>query len=374
MARKRDTAEQISGTRREAEGARAQGDPVAQGARRRGVTEQTASRGRREAGGLRGDQAKRRKARERENARRQRLVADQALDTASLQAVSSGNVCARRITRARRFGRSGSRRITALLRAEGWRVTHKRGERRWRQEGRRVPRKPRRRGWATDGSCTRRRAARPHHVWSDACVRERTHDGRPLRVRTRVDAHTRACRSIAGARHLRSDDVRARLTARFVRPAPPSSLRSDTGPEFTATAVRSWLRRLGGTPRCIEPGSPWENGAGEACNGTRRDAGRTPEIFTTRTEAQVLSARWRRAYTQGRPHSARGSRPPAPDALAIGLPHPTPWAVRRVPVLTSRVAQRSGAGQSRPHRHRSDRRVPGTRMGRGRGAVPCVSG
>ena len=96
MARKRDTAAQILGKRREAEGVLAQGDPVAQGARRRGVTEQTASRGRREAGGLRGDQAKRRKARERENARRQRLVADQALDTASLQAVSSGNVCARR--------------------------------------------------------------------------------------------------------------------------------------------------------------------------------------------------------------------------------------------------------------------------------------
>ena len=131
-----------------------------------------------------------------------------------------------------------------------------------------------------------------------------------------------------------------------MRHGPPSSLRSDTGPEFTGAAVRSWLRRLGGTPRCIEPGSPWENGAGEACNGTRRDAGRTPEIFTTRTEAQVLSARWRRVYTQGRPHSARGSRPPAPDALAIGLPHPTPWAVRRVPLLTERVTQRSGAGHS----------------------------
>ena len=72
MARKRDTAEQILGKRREAEGALAQGAPVAQGARRRGVTEQTADRGRREDGGLRGDQAKRRKERERENARRKR--------------------------------------------------------------------------------------------------------------------------------------------------------------------------------------------------------------------------------------------------------------------------------------------------------------
>ena len=166
---------------------------------------------------------------------------------------------ARRIPRARRFGRSGSRRITALLRAAGGRVNHKRVERLWRQEGRRVPRKPRRRRrlWATDGSCTRRRAARPHHVWSSAFVSERTHDGRPLRVRTIVDEHTRACLRIAVARRLRSDDVLARSTERFVRPGPPSSLRADNGPEFTATAVRSWLRRLGGTPLCIAPGRPW---------------------------------------------------------------------------------------------------------------------
>ena len=91
MARKRDTAAQIRGTRREAEGARAQGDPVAQGARRRGVTEQTADRGRRAAGSLRVDQAKRLKELERANARLKRLVADQALDNAILKEVSSGN-------------------------------------------------------------------------------------------------------------------------------------------------------------------------------------------------------------------------------------------------------------------------------------------
>ena len=83
MARKRDTAEPIIGTRRESAVVLAQGDPVAQGARRLGVTEPTASRWRREDGGRRVDQAKRRKARERANARRKRLVADQALTTPS---------------------------------------------------------------------------------------------------------------------------------------------------------------------------------------------------------------------------------------------------------------------------------------------------
>ena len=34
-----------------------------------------------------------------------------------------------------RFGRYGYRMITGMLRAEGWRVNHKRVERIWRQEG-----------------------------------------------------------------------------------------------------------------------------------------------------------------------------------------------------------------------------------------------
>ena len=99
----------------------------------------------------------------------------------------------RLIALAQRFGRYGYRRITALLRAEGWRVNHKRVERLWRQEGLRVPRTAprRRRLWATDGSCPRCRAERPHHVWPYAFVRERTQDGRPLRLRTIVDEHTR---------------------------------------------------------------------------------------------------------------------------------------------------------------------------------------
>ena len=39
------------------------------------------------------------------------------------------------------YGRYGYRRITALLRAEGWWVNHKRVERIWRQEGLKVPAK-----------------------------------------------------------------------------------------------------------------------------------------------------------------------------------------------------------------------------------------
>ena len=63
-------------------------------------------------------------------------------------------------------GRYGYRRITALVRSEGWRVNHKRVERIWRQEGLKVPQKQpkRRRLWLNHGSCIRLRPDHRNHV------------------------------------------------------------------------------------------------------------------------------------------------------------------------------------------------------------------
>ena len=49
---------------------------------------------------------------------------------------------------ATRYGRYGYRRVTAILRNEGWRVNHKRVKRIWRLEGLKVPGKqPRKVGY-----------------------------------------------------------------------------------------------------------------------------------------------------------------------------------------------------------------------------------
>ena len=61
------------------------------------------------------------------------------------------------VTLATRHGRYGYRRITALLRRDGWQVNHKRVERVWRQEGLKVPQK-RGRLWLNGGSCVRLRS------------------------------------------------------------------------------------------------------------------------------------------------------------------------------------------------------------------------
>ena len=74
------------------------------------------------------------------------------------------------------YGRYGYRRITAMLRADDWRVNHKRAERIWRQEGLKVPaRHPKRdRLWLNDGTCIRLRPEHRNHVWVYDFVFDRT--------------------------------------------------------------------------------------------------------------------------------------------------------------------------------------------------------
>ena len=168
----------------------------------------------------------------------------------------------RTVELATQYGRYGYRRITAMLRVEGWRVNHKRIERLWRREGLKVPaRQPkRRRLWLNDGSCVRLRPDHRDHVWAYDIVHDRTHDGRPLRLLTMVDEFTRECLAIDVARRITSEDVLERLIDLFIRRGVPDHIRSDNGGEFTARAVRAWLMKVGVRTLFIEPGSPWENG------------------------------------------------------------------------------------------------------------------
>jgi putative transposase len=217
---------------------------------------------------------------------------------------------------AREYGRYGYRRITALLRAEGWWVNHKRVERIWRQEGLKVPAKQpkRRRLWLGDGSCIRLRPPHRKHVWTYDFVMNRTADGRSFRMLTIVDEFTRECLAIDVGRKLTSEDVLERLSDLFVRHGVPDHIRSDNGSEFTATRVREWLGRVGVKTLYIEPGSPWENGYIESFNGKLRDELLAREVFDTLLEAKVLIERWRKVYNTVRPHSSLGYRPPAPKS------------------------------------------------------------
>jgi transposase InsO family protein len=180
-----------------------------------------------------------------------------------------------------RYGRYGYRRITALLRRDGWQVNHKRVERIWRQEGLKVPQKQPKRGRLrlNDGSCVRLRHTHRNHVWSYDFVTDRTHDGRAIKILTVIDEYSRESLAIVVTRKIKSDDVLHCLTDLFIKYGVPEHIRSDNGPEFTAKTVRSWRRRIGVKTLFIEPGSPWENVYNESFNGKLRDEALNGEIF-----------------------------------------------------------------------------------------------
>lgn len=225
---------------------------------------------------------------------------------------------------ASQYGRYGYRRVTALLRGEGWRVNHKRVERIWRREGLKVPAKQPKRGrlWLNDGSCVRLWPTHPNHVWSYDFMQDRTHNGAGFRILNIIDEYTRECLVSRVERRLSHEDVLAELAWLFCTRGLPDYIRSDNGPEFTAQQVQQWLSGLSVGPLFIEKGSPWENGYIESFNGKLRDELLDGEIFYTLKEAQVLIEDWRRHYNTQRPHSSLNYRPPAPEAILV-RPLPT---------------------------------------------------
>ena len=231
---------------------------------------------------------------------------------------------ARLIALATQHGRYGYRRVTALLKREGWEVNHKRVERIWRREGLKVPQRRPKRGrlWLSDGSCIRLRPEHRDHVWSYDFMTARTSEGRAFRILAILDEYSRECLALRVARRITAQDVLDQLFTLLRFRGAPKYVRSDNGTEFTAKAVREWLAEVGVNTLFIEPGSPWENGYLESFNGKLRDELLNGEVFTTLLEARVLIEQWRKEYNQVRPHSALGYRAPAPEAIPAA-PVPT---------------------------------------------------
>jgi len=225
------------------------------------------------------------------------------------------------IAAASRYGRYGYRRITALLRNDGWQVGKDRVERIWRREGLKVPQKqkPRGRLWLNDGSCVRLRPERRNHVWSYDFVSAKTYDGRTVRMLNLIDEYSRECLLIRSERRWSSAKVIEALADVMVMKGVPEHIRSDNGPEFVARDLRKWLKTTSAKTLYIEPGSPWENGYCESFNSKLRDEFLNGEIFYSLKEMKVLAESWRVHYNTVRPHSSLGYRPPAPEAWRVNI-------------------------------------------------------
>jgi putative transposase len=156
--------------------------------------------------------------------------------------------------------RYGYRRLTALLRTEGFAVNHKRIQRICRDEGLRVMRRAKKRSRLANSAvpAERLRAMSPDHVWAlDFCF-DQTTDIRTLKILSITDEFTREALAISVERSIAADHtvtVLEQIVASTGRS--PAYIRMDNGPEMTAHALRDWCRFSRTGTSYIEPGHPF---------------------------------------------------------------------------------------------------------------------
>ncbi|MCV7672603.1 IS3 family transposase, partial [Micrococcus luteus] len=338
----------------------ADGQDVAAVCRELGVSEQTYYRWRNQYGGLKADDAKRLKELEKQNATLKRLLAEAELEKAALKELAGGKLLSpdrrraavdhlkRKLRVSERMAcrlvglsrsayrrplkgdtvadpdralrewlrawakdhpRYGYRRAYHDARAEGWVVNHKKIQRLWRDEGLRVPQRRRRKrvGSSTVDAPT---ADAPNVVWAVDFQFDADEHGRPIKICSIVDEHTRECIGGLVERSITADRLTAHLEDLVAARGAPAVLRSDNGPEFISEAVADWAGTRTGLSY-IPPGSPWRNGYVESFNSRIRDECLNINSFYSLLHAQVIIGDWKDEYNHHRRHSSLGYLTPA---------------------------------------------------------------
>ena len=218
--------------------------------------------------------------------------------------------------------RYGYRRITVLLRREGFEVNAKRVQRIRREEGLSVSKRQRRMKRLGVSTAVRQRAGTVNEVWSWDFVEDQTENGTRFRILSLIDEYSRRCLAVHVAWSIRAVNVITVVEAAIERHGRPRHLRSDNGPEFIAYAIQDWLKQNGIKTIYIKPGSPWENGHIESFHDKLRDECLNRELFGSLLEARIILESWRNEYNDQRPHSSLGYQTPseyARSASDIGL-------------------------------------------------------
>ncbi len=219
---------------------------------------------------------------------------------------------------ARRKPRYGYRRLTVLLRRQGWKVNHKRVWQLCRRLGLTVRR--RRRNRLVREPAPQRVLAAANQEWAMDFVSDAMATGQQLRALTVLEGYTRESLEIEAATSIGSRRVTRVLERIGAGRGLPESLRVDNGPEFTSRHFRSWCEQRGIRVIHIEPGKPVQNAVMESFNGRFRDECLNAHWFWNLGDARQKIAAWRQEYNYSRPHSALGYRTPAEFAAQAGAP------------------------------------------------------
>jgi transposase InsO family protein len=216
---------------------------------------------------------------------------------------------------AKNHPRRGFRNAYHDARGEGWHVNHKKIQRLWREEGLRVPQKRRRKRLGTSTTPNLPVADAPNTVWAVGFQFDATTDGRPIKIASIVDEHTRECLGGLVERNITGDDLINELDRVAAVRGYPAVLRCDNGPELACVAMADWARERVGL-HFIPPGEPWRNGYVESFNSRIRDECLNINIFWSLAQARVVITDWKEDYNHRRRHSSLGYQTPVAFAAA----------------------------------------------------------
>ena len=214
--------------------------------------------------------------------------------------------------------RYGYRRLTTLLKREGWHVNHKRVHRLYCEEELQV-RVKRRKKLAAKPRIKPPAASRINERWSMDFMSDYQADGRRIRLLTVIDIFTRECLALKVARSIPARAVTAALESVIAKRGRPSVIQVDNGTEFTSNHFDAWAYMLDIKIDFIRPGRPVENCYIESFNGSVRDELLNMNWFEDLDDARHRAQAWRRDYNDVRPHSSLGDEPPSAFASQLRL-------------------------------------------------------
>jgi putative transposase len=193
--------------------------------------------------------------------------------------------------------RFGYRRLTVMLRREGWAVNAKRIYRLYTADGLAVRTKVRKK-IARRVRIPAQGATRPNEKWSMDFVAARLLDGRWFRVLTVVDQFTRECLLLLADSSLSGHKVALALSQVVAERGAPVSITVDNGTEFYSRAMEAWAYQYGVQLDFIRPGRPTVNGYIESFNGRLRDECLNVQVFFALADVREKLELWRQDYNR----------------------------------------------------------------------------
>lgn len=206
--------------------------------------------------------------------------------------------------------RYGYRRLHVLLRREGWMVNAKRVYRLYVEEGLSIRAKTPRRRRASRYRSGRPEITEANQAWAMDFMSDALFDGRPFRILTVVDCHSRESLAIVPRTNFRAHQVVEVLDRLIRERGKPTSLRCDNGPEFAGRMLDQWAYLNGVEIDFSRPGKPTDNAYIEAFNARLRAECLNASWFLSMVDARDRIEEWRVDYNELRPHSSLGNLTP----------------------------------------------------------------